>query len=66
MLSTRTVVLSQEEVCEAVRTFLRTKYHEKIDKGYELHDIQPNEGKSVVFTFAEILNPFVKSSAKAK
>lgn len=63
MLSTRQIILSQEEVCEAVRAFVRTKYHEKIEKGYELSDIKiPEQGGSVIFTFNEVLNPFTKSS----
>ena len=67
MLSSRTVVLSQEEVCEAIRTFVRTKYHEKIEKGYELHTISiPEQGGAVTFTFAEVLNPFIKSSSTKK
>lgn len=60
MLSSRTVVLSQEEVCQAVRDFVRTKYHEKIDKGYELTSVRPVD-RSVTFTFEEVINPFVKS-----
>lgn len=67
MLSTRQVILSQEEVCQAVRDFVRTKYHEKIEKGYELSDIKiPEEGGSVIFTFSETLNPFIKLSIKVK
>ena len=61
MLSTRNVVLSKSEVCEAIRAFVRTKYHEKIEKGYELSDINVNDNASITFTFEEVLNPFVKS-----
>jgi len=64
VLSTRTVVLSQDEVCQAVRCFIRTKYHEKIEKGYGLADIQTNEDKSVTFTFSEVLAPFTKSNGE--
>jgi len=63
MLSTRQIILSQEEVCEAVRAFVRAKYHEKIEKGYELSNIHiPEQGGSVTFTFEEVLNPFMKST----
>jgi hypothetical protein len=62
MLSTRQVILSQDEVCEAVRAFVRTKYHEKIEKGYRLTSIQISEdGQIVNFLYEETLNPFVKS-----
>ena len=62
MLASRTVVLSQEEVCEAVRTYIRAKYHEKIEKGYELVRIEiPEEGGAVKFTFQETLDHFKKS-----
>ena len=60
MLSTRTVILSPEEVCEAVRTFVRTKYHEKIEKGYSLTAFTKQEDGSVSFVFGESLAPFVK------
>ena len=62
MLSTRQIILSNEEVCQAVRDFVRTKYHEKIEKGYRLTSIQVSEdGQVVNFLYEETLNPFVKS-----
>lgn len=63
MLSTRQVVLSQDEVCEAVRAFVRVKYHEKIEKGYRLTSVRVSEdGQVINFLYEETLNPFVKSS----
>jgi hypothetical protein len=63
MLSTRQIILSQNEVCEAIRDFVRAKYHEKIEKGYELSNIKISEEEGAVnFTFSETLSPFVKSS----
>lgn len=67
MLSTRQIILSQDEVCEAIREFVRLKYHEKIEKGYKLTSIQvspqTNAGTtSVSFLYEETLSPFVKSS----
>jgi hypothetical protein len=68
MLSTRQIVLSNEEVCQAIRDFVRTKYHEKIEKGYQLTSIKVNEdGQVINFLYEETLNPFIKSpTAKVK
>ena len=61
MLSTRQIILSNEEVCQAVRDFVRTKYHEKIEKGYKLTSIQvSDDGQVVNFLYEETLNPFIK------
>lgn len=63
MRSSREVILSQEEVCEAIREFVRAKYHEKIETGYLLSNVKADSvDKSVSFTFSETLCPFVKSS----
>lgn len=67
MLAERTIILSQEEVCEAVKTFVRTKYHEKIEKSYELATVVvPEEGGSVHFRFSEAISPYIKKETHGK
>jgi hypothetical protein len=61
MLSTRQIVLSKDEVCEAVKAFVRSKYHEKIEKGYILQAVKETADENFSFTFGETLDPFVKS-----
>lgn len=61
MLSTRNIVLSQDEVCEAVKAFVRVKYHEKLGKNLTLTKIQVTpDSESVTFLYQETLNPFIK------
>lgn len=68
MQASRDIILSNKEVCEAVKTFIRTKYHEKIEPGYTLANILIDEDNdfAVTFTFVEDLSPFTKSSSHAK
>lgn len=63
MLTTRTVVLSTEEVGEAIRNFIRTKYHEKVDKDSFLTEWESNgDASSISFTFELSRNTVYKTS----
>ncbi len=68
MKSSRTQILSFSEVEEAVRTFVRQKYHEKIDKDDTLCSVVVNDDesgdKSISFTFTELVMPYVKHKSK--
>ena len=60
MISNRTVVLSQDEVCEAIKAFVRAKYHEKIERSNILTKVDEKETGSFSFTFEEIMTPYIK------
>lgn len=57
MKARRTVVLSPEEIGEAIKIFIRAKYHEKIEKTYYLTSIESNnnEPKSYSCIYDELL-----------
>jgi len=65
MQSSRTQILSFSEVEEAIRTFVKQKYHERIDKDDKLVSVVVNnEDKSISFTFTELVMPYVKHKSK--
>ncbi len=58
MRATRVVILSQDEVGEAIKAFVRAKYHEKIEKAYHLTDFIMNadgDSKSYSFVYEEAI-----------
>ena len=65
MKSSRTQILSFNEVSEAVKAYIKQKYHERIDKEDPLTSmVVNNEDSSVSFTFMEVVMPYVKHKSK--
>lgn len=53
MLSNRNIVLSMAEVEEAIKTYIRKKYHEKLDDLTHLTYISGEDDSGVIFNFCK-------------